>query len=123
MRGRALSGAGKTETVKILMGHLAFMAAGDDQTVIRRIIESNPLLESFGNAKTVRNDNSSRFGKFIELQFRRAATNQTPPLACLLVIVKREETPGQNSRIKLSRRFNFPSVPGGVPTVATMTCA
>ncbi len=65
------SGAGKTETVKILMGHLAFMSTGDDKTVIRRVLESNPLLESFGNAKTVRNDNSSRFGKFIELQFRR----------------------------------------------------
>ena len=56
------SGAGKTETVKILMAHLAYISAGDDQSVIRRVIESNPLLESFGNAKTVRNDNSSRFG-------------------------------------------------------------
>ena len=63
------SGAGKTETVKILMGHLAFVASSDDETVIRRVLESNPLLESFGNAKTVRNDNSSRFGKYIELQF------------------------------------------------------
>ena len=65
------SGAGKTETVKILMGHLAFMSSGDNKSVIRRVLESNPLLESFGNAKTVRNDNSSRFGKFIELQFCR----------------------------------------------------
>ncbi|CAJ1395531.1 unnamed protein product [Effrenium voratum] len=62
------SGAGKTETVKILMAHLAFMASSDDASHIRRIVESNPLLESFGNAQTVRNDNSSRFGKFIELQ-------------------------------------------------------
>eukprot|EP00931_Biecheleriopsis_adriatica_P027585 TRINITY_DN16578_c0_g1_i1.p1 TRINITY_DN16578_c0_g1~~TRINITY_DN16578_c0_g1_i1.p1 ORF type:complete len:1345 (-),score=252.95 TRINITY_DN16578_c0_g1_i1:21-4055(-) len=62
------SGAGKTETVKILMAHLAFVASSDDSSHIRRIVESNPLLESFGNAQTVRNDNSSRFGKFIELQ-------------------------------------------------------
>eukprot|EP00928_Gymnodinium_smaydae_P031590 TRINITY_DN23142_c0_g1_i1.p1 TRINITY_DN23142_c0_g1~~TRINITY_DN23142_c0_g1_i1.p1 ORF type:complete len:1423 (-),score=232.39 TRINITY_DN23142_c0_g1_i1:56-4324(-) len=62
------SGAGKTETVKILMAHLALIASSDDPSHIRRIVESNPLLESFGNAQTVRNDNSSRFGKFIELQ-------------------------------------------------------
>ncbi|CAE8602562.1 unnamed protein product [Polarella glacialis] len=62
------SGAGKTETVKILMGHLARIASSDDSSHIKRIVESNPLLESFGNAQTVRNDNSSRFGKFIELQ-------------------------------------------------------
>eukprot|EP00929_Paragymnodinium_shiwhaense_P025618 TRINITY_DN15447_c0_g1_i1.p1 TRINITY_DN15447_c0_g1~~TRINITY_DN15447_c0_g1_i1.p1 ORF type:complete len:1423 (-),score=349.76 TRINITY_DN15447_c0_g1_i1:57-4325(-) len=62
------SGAGKTETVKILMGHLALIASSDDSTHIKRIVESNPLLEAFGNAQTVRNDNSSRFGKFIELQ-------------------------------------------------------
>lgn len=62
------SGAGKTETVKILMRHLALIASSDDSSHIKRIVESNPLLESFGNAQTVRNDNSSRFGKFIELQ-------------------------------------------------------
>lgn len=62
------SGAGKTETVKILMAHLAFIASSEDTTHIKRIVESNPLLESFGNAQTVRNDNSSRFGKFIELE-------------------------------------------------------
>jgi myosin-5 len=55
--------------VKILMGHVAYIAAGDDHSVIKRILESNPLLETFGNAKTLRNDNSSRFGKFTELQF------------------------------------------------------
>jgi len=67
------SGAGKTETVKILMAHVAYIAAGDDQSVIKRILESNPLLETFGNAKTLRNDNSSRFGKFTELQFDKTS--------------------------------------------------
>ena len=71
------SGAGKTETVKILMQHLATVDtdgddAGDLNPVIRRVIESQPLLEAFGNAKTVRNDNSSRFGKYTQLQFSRA---------------------------------------------------
>ena len=51
---------GKTETVKILLGHLAFISSGDDTSVVERVLKSNPLLESFGNAKTVRNDNSSR---------------------------------------------------------------
>lgn len=63
------SGAGKTETTKILMNHLATIAGGLNNSTIKKIIEVNPLLESFGNAKTVRNDNSSRFGKFTQLQF------------------------------------------------------
>ncbi|EQC29089.1 hypothetical protein SDRG_13249 [Saprolegnia diclina VS20] len=64
------SGAGKTETTKILMNHLATVAGGRDDSTIARVINVNPLLESFGNAKTLRNDNSSRFGKFTQLQFR-----------------------------------------------------
>ncbi|CAI5713449.1 unnamed protein product [Peronospora effusa] len=63
------SGAGKTETTKIVMSHLAALATNSNSKVIQQIIQANPLLESFGNAKTVRNDNSSRFGKFTELQY------------------------------------------------------
>jgi myosin-5 len=75
------SGAGKTETVKIVMSHLASVQANDemnstggsstnnDNVVVQRVLDSNPLLEAFGNAKTIRNDNSSRFGKYIQLQF------------------------------------------------------
>ncbi|CAI5732667.1 unnamed protein product [Hyaloperonospora brassicae] len=68
------SGAGKTETTKVLMNHLASIAGGLNDYTIKKIIEVNPLLESFGNAKTVRNDNSSRFGKFTQLQFDNDGT-------------------------------------------------
>ena len=75
------SGAGKTETVKICLDHIATIQGGLKRhqqegnehqvmsSIVQRVVDSNPLLEAFGNAKTVRNDNSSRFGKFVQLQF------------------------------------------------------
>lgn len=76
------SGAGKTEATKIIMKYLAritrkadkpsFIQSPDGKMIAAledRVLSSNPLLETFGNAQTIRNDNSSRFGKFIHIYF------------------------------------------------------
>ena len=71
------SGAGKTENTKKVISYLATVAASGKKTGKKvsledQIVATNPILESYGNAKTSRNDNSSRFGKFIRIHFNTA---------------------------------------------------
>jgi len=72
------SGAGKTENTKKVITYLAMVATGAGKKTEKKvsledqIVATNPILESYGNAKTARNDNSSRFGKFIRIHFTQS---------------------------------------------------
>ncbi|XP_043823869.1 unconventional myosin-Ia [Dromiciops gliroides] len=65
------SGSGKTEASKLVMSYVAAVCEKGEEvnSVKEQLLQSNPVLEAFGNAKTIRNNNSSRFGKYMDIEF------------------------------------------------------
>jgi len=75
-----VSGSGKTESVKILMKNLASLSSSNrsdcaSESITSKILQSSFILEAFGNAQTTRSENSSRFSKFVQLQFNAVESN------------------------------------------------
>ncbi|XP_068586061.1 myosin IEb isoform X1 [Cebidichthys violaceus] len=95
------SGAGKTVAAKFIMSYVSKVSGGGDkvQHVKDIILQSNPLLEAFGNAKTVRNNNSSRFGKYFEIQFSRGGAPDGGKISNFLLEKSRivSQNPGERS--------------------------
>ncbi|XP_069791758.1 myosin-IIIb-like isoform X5 [Narcine bancroftii] len=63
------SGAGKTESAHLIVQHLTYLGKANNRVLREKILQVNPLVEAFGNACTMINDNSSRFGKYLEMKF------------------------------------------------------
>ncbi|CAF3674870.1 unnamed protein product [Rotaria sordida] len=94
------SGAGKTVSAKFIMAYIAEVSGGGPN--VKRIkdviLQSNPLLEAFGNAKTIRNDNSSRFGKYVEIQFSRGGEPIGGAISNFLLEKSRVVSQAENER-------------------------
>ncbi|XP_032415455.1 myosin IEb isoform X2 [Xiphophorus hellerii] len=95
------SGAGKTVAAKYIMSYVSKVSGGGEkvQRVKDIILQSNPLLEAFGNAKTVRNNNSSRFGKYFEIQFSRGGAPDGGKISNFLLEKSRvvSQNPGERN--------------------------
>mmetsp|Transcript_13165 Transcript_13165/g.19836 ORF Transcript_13165/g.19836 Transcript_13165/m.19836 type:complete len:1526 (+) Transcript_13165:147-4724(+) len=103
------SGAGKTETTKIVMSYLARASSwnkyGTEDSsralghIQRKVLQANPVLDAIGNARTIRNDNSSRFGKYIKLYFDPMGELQGAGLDTFLLETTRvvQQGPGERN--------------------------
>lgn len=107
------SGAGKTVTTKIVLNYFAMLSrrrASDAHgspsnsfpegsvSIEQQVLQSNPILESFGNARTIRNDNSSRFGKYIDIRFTRSGKLSGASIETYLLEKVRLIHPGAGER-------------------------
>ena len=91
------SGAGKTEASKQIQTYIAGVCGGGEgvEKIKKAFLESNPVLEAFGNAKTLRNNNSSRFGKYFELIFNRFGSPKGGVVTNYLLEKSRITKPGK----------------------------
>jgi myosin-1 len=94
------SGAGKTEASKQIQNYIAAVSGGghDVDQLKETFLRSNPVLEAFGNAKTLRNNNSSRFGKYFELKFDRFGAPKGGIITNYLLEKSRIVNPGDGER-------------------------
>lgn len=106
------SGAGKTVTTKIVLNYFAMVSKRAAEIAIgspnrfpegsvsieQQVLQSNPILESFGNARTIRNDNSSRFGKYIDIRFTRSGKLSGASIETYLLEKVRLIHPGAGER-------------------------
>jgi myosin I len=94
------SGAGKTEASKQIQSYIAQVSGGGQgvEKIKTIFLESNPVLEAFGNAKTLRNNNSSRFGKYFELKFNRFGIPEGGVVTNYLLEKSRICSPGHGER-------------------------
>ena len=108
------SGAGKTETNKYMMRYLAWRAENLGtkkaatvklSALAEPILKTNPLLEAFGNAKTVRNNNSSRFGRWIEVHFDNGGAIASARIEQYLL--EKSRVPFQVSRLQKHEEFRM----------------
>ncbi|CDI86233.1 myosin A, putative [Eimeria praecox] len=107
------SGAGKTETTKQLMKYFASARSGNlDARIQQAIMAANPVLEAFGNAKTVRNNNSSRFGRFMQLDVAKGGGIRHGSVLAFLLEKSRILTQDQNER---SYHIFYQMIKGSTP--------
>ena len=112
------SGAGKTVTTKIVLNYFAMLSKRraemtrstpskngsppdrepEGVSIEQQVLQSNPILESFGNARTIRNDNSSRFGKYIDIRFTRSGKLSGASIETYLLEKVRLIHPGPGER-------------------------
>nr|XP_027200343.1 myosin-A-like [Dermatophagoides pteronyssinus] len=80
------SGAGKTEAAKQVMKYFATSSSGRRNSLVQdAVLAGNPVLEAFGNAKTLRNDNSSRFGRFMQMEIGKNGGIESGLVRCFLL--------------------------------------